>query len=151
MNFRGARERDLFVVQELLVLCGLPIDDCADHIDGYILAEAEEDIVAVGGLEIHGDDGLIRSIAVAPHARRRGLGTAVCLELHKRAAEAGVKKLVLLTETAGPFFGRLGFISVDRSESPATIQATRQFSEICPSSAQVMLLEIEPAPGKGAP
>lgn len=144
-------ERDLPAIQELLRLCGLPIDDCAEQIDGFFLAELGEKLVAVGGLEIQGEEGLIRSIAVAPGARKRGLGKTICVELQGRAAEAGVRRLFLLTETAERFFHRLGYRSVSRLETPRAIQATRQFVALCPSSAQVMFLEIEPTSSKEAP
>lgn len=55
-----------------------------------------------------------------------------------KAAEQGVESLYLLTTTAAQFFARLGYEAVPRSEAPAVIAATAQFSELCPASSTFM-------------
>ena len=54
------------------------------------------------------------------------------------AAEQGVETLYLLTTTAAQFFARRGYEAVPRSEAPAAIAATAQFSELCPASSTFM-------------
>jgi N-acetylglutamate synthase-like GNAT family acetyltransferase len=44
----------------------------------------------------------------------------------------------LLTTTAVPLIARLGFRRIERSEAPATIASTTEFSSLCPASAAIM-------------
>jgi arsenate reductase (thioredoxin) len=50
----------------------------------------------------------------------------------------------LLTETAEIFFARKGYHTVDRKDAPAEIQASSEFSHLCPSSAVLMKKTLEP-------
>jgi amino-acid N-acetyltransferase len=58
------------------------------------------------------------------------------------AHELGVKELYLLTTTAEKFFPKLGFDSIDRDNVPTPIQATEEFSSICPSTAVCMVKKL---------
>jgi hypothetical protein len=44
----------------------------------------------------------------------------------------------LLTETAAPFFAKLGFYPIAHDEAPVAILATRQAASLCPASAILM-------------
>ncbi|MEW8506088.1 MAG: arsenic resistance N-acetyltransferase ArsN2 [Candidatus Thiodiazotropha sp.] len=127
---------------KLLEMCNLPTQDCTEQIDGFILVEEEERVVAVGGLEVYGKEALLRSVAVVPDRRSAGLGKAICSELELRAAGAGVERIFLLTEDAVPYFLGLGFELVQREETPPVIQATKQFGSLCPSTAKVMNIRV---------
>lgn len=94
--------------------------------------------VGVGGLEIYGDVGLLRSVAVERSARGRGFGTAVCKGLEARAREEAVETLYLLTTTAADFFADRGYEAVDRAAAPAAIQGTAEFDDLCPATATCM-------------
>ncbi len=67
--------------------------------------------------------------------RGRGYGTALTRRLCSRAASDGVTELYALTTTAAAFFEDLGFERVARDDVPAAVRATREFDELCPSSA----------------
>ena len=101
------------------------------------VVEAGEPIAAVG-LEIHGQAGLLRSLAVAPSARGRGLAARLVGHAEERARARGVSSLFLLTETAAPLFERLGYAAVPRSTAPAALRATAQFATLCPAGATCM-------------
>jgi len=67
----------------------------------------------------------LRMLAVAPHARRRGIGRALTLECIRRASEVGCHRLRLLSAdsmtAAHALYEQLGFVRVpaqDRSPGP---------------------------------
>ncbi len=148
VNFRDAKKRDLGTIVGLLELSGLPTGDCREQIDGFVLVEEHGRIVATGGLELHGKDALMRSIAIVPNRRNTGIGKTLCTELERRAAALGVENLFLLTEHAGAFFTGLGYQAINREDAPPSIQSTRQFSGLCPCSARLMFRKIKRATRK---
>ncbi|WP_135365484.1 arsenic resistance N-acetyltransferase ArsN2 [Halosimplex halophilum] len=125
-------------LESVLAEAGLPTEDLGrDAVDCYV-ARASGERVGVGGLERHGRDGLLRSVAVEPEHRGAGYGAAIVDGLEREASDAGVDRLFLLTTTASDFFAGLGYESVEREDVPAAIRATEQFAELCPASATVM-------------
>lgn len=123
----------------LLVEAGLPTGDLDDEgARYYALGEGAQDAVAFAGLAAVGDDALVRSVVVPETARGSGLGAALVDHIAKLAATYGVERLWLLTTSADGFFARHGFASVDRASAPPFIASTRQFTELCSSSAVLM-------------
>ena len=94
----------------------------------------------MAGLEVHGTYGLLRSLAIAPEARGQGLVRGLCTNVEDRAAELGLQ-LFLLTETAERFFKHRGWEVIDRRHAPDEIRSSREFSDLCPTSALLMKLE----------
>ncbi|MGE3297944.1 MAG: arsenic resistance N-acetyltransferase ArsN2 [Porticoccaceae bacterium] len=95
-------------------------------------------LVGVVGVEVYGSVGLLRSLAVEPNRRHSGLGGSLVSNAEAWAAKQGVKTLYLLTTTAAPFFAGRGYEAVPRTEAPAAIAATAQFSDLCPASSTFM-------------
>ena len=112
---RHGESSDLPSVLELLTAAGLPTADLtsADGLQLWILT-AGDSPRGVIALERFGDDGLLRSLALAREYRHRGLGRELVARLERDARDAGIAQLVLLTETAESFFSRLGYDSIDR-------------------------------------
>ncbi len=125
---------------EALTANRLHTDDL-DGPDKYFFAfdDSEGVRVGFGGVEIHGGDGLLRSVVALPEARGRGHGTAIVAWLARHAASRGVRRLYLLTTGAAGFFERCGFTRVDRQAVPAAIARTEQVSALCPPSADCMV------------
>jgi N-acetylglutamate synthase-like GNAT family acetyltransferase len=137
---RSASAEDLERVNALLAACELPGVTPADQIgDGYVLAETHGAVVGIAGMEIHGDSGLLRSVAVAESMRSRGLGDVLVRNRMRWANDRGVSAVYLLTTTAADYFARRGFVAVDRDAAPAPIKASREFKDVCPSSATFMI------------
>jgi len=98
--------------------------------------------VGFGGLEIHGEDALLRSLVILPPLRSRGLGAAVVAQLENEAALHGCRAVWLLTEAASGFFDRLGYAKCDRAVVPPKIRETREFAALCPASADVLVKRL---------
>ena len=47
-----------------------------------------------------------------------------------------------MTETAAAYFENIGFCKLPRAEVPAAIAATRQFADLCPDSAECLMLPL---------
>jgi amino-acid N-acetyltransferase len=145
-TLRPARADDLAAVERLLAESNLPASDLpalfASHAGDFVVAQADGDgsLVGVAGLEVCADDvALLRSVAVRPAWRGRGLAETMVRRLVRDAESRGVRALYLLTMSAEGYFPRLGFTRVERDAVPAPIAATEQFRSMCPSSAVAMV------------
>ena len=123
-----------------LLRAGLPADDIDDP---YVLLwrfETHEDVpVGFGGLELHGEDALLRSLVTLPPVRGRGVGAAMVAAIEFEARLHGCRSLWLITTTAVDFFAKLGFARCERAVVPAAIRESAQFSTLCPASADVLM------------
>lgn len=142
LTFSVACPSDADAVIPLLTQCGLPVADVPDHINGFIAAKQDSILVGVVGLEPCGKAALLRSLAVAPSYRSRGLGRALYGRMSAYARLKGVEELYLLTTTAETYFSGLGFKKVDRHDVPAQIRATEEFRSLCPDTAVCMMKRI---------
>lgn len=142
MNYRDATHDDLKTIRELLDICNLPSVDCEEHLNNFILVEEINKIVGVGSLEVYDTVGLLRSIAVLPNNRNMGVGKIIYELIERKAFYLGVKILYLLTESADEYFSNFGFSVKDRNEAPLSIMKTKQFKDLCPSTAKVMYREL---------
>ena len=143
MYYRQATGTDLEKIKSLLDSCKLPSADCEEHINNYFIVEDKRDIIGVGGLEIMDSLGLIRSLAVKPEYRGQGVATKLYCLLEKRASDAGITTLYLLTESASRFFSRFGFEIQNNAKPPRAIANTKQFSRLCPSTAVLMIHSLD--------
>jgi amino-acid N-acetyltransferase len=135
-RLRPAVERDWPEIAAVLQRHGLPLDGAADHLADFVVAESDEGICGVAGLEVHGEAALLRSVAVV--APGDGLGTRLVTHVITQAEARGIRDLVLLTTTAGAFFPRFGFTAVSRDDVPAALRTSAEFQGACPASALVM-------------
>jgi amino-acid N-acetyltransferase len=144
-TLRTVRDTDRDVVAALLSEADLPVLGLQEQFgDGYVVAERDGDIVGVGGMEVYGCYGLLRSVVVKPGFRGEGLGEAIVFNRLKWSARRGLKAVYLLTTTVPGFFGRLGFNVTPRAEMPVEIQGSKEFTEACPATATAMVLRVEP-------
>ncbi len=138
MNYRAAEDKDIQHIRELLDSLGLPSADVDGRTQRFFVAESAEELAGVGGIETLGCIGLIRSIAVAPRHRGRGVAANLYRLLEKHARDSGIGTLYLLTETAQGYFRSHGFSVQERETIPIPMKETNQFSRLCSSSATVM-------------
>ena len=144
-SIAAARGRDLDAVIALLADCGLPTEDVHEHLGNFVLVRQGETVHAAAGLEIHGDYALLRSVAVAGPWRGRGIARHLCDFLVARARNNGVRQVYLLTTGAQQYFRKLGFAAVARETVPEPIRATREFSNLCPQTASVLMRDLRVA------
>lgn len=142
VDVRPAIADDLAAVEDLLARSKLPLDGVNESLSSFIVAERDGRIVGVAGLERCGDYGLLRSAAVDPAWRGRGLGRVLVERVISDAESAGVRALYLLTTTAEKYFPTFGFEETTRDAVPAELQGTAEFTSACPSSATVMTLPL---------
>ena len=140
-KLRIANARHLEAAKRVLEACGLSalgLDE--QYADGYIVAEHEGAVVGLAGVERHGAHGLLRSVAVMPEWQGAGVGAALTHDRIDWARQRGLESIYLLTTTAAEFFARHGFEVTARDAAPAEIRASKEFSEMCPSTAVCMKL-----------
>lgn len=144
-RIRSATGPDLPVIATILHEGGLQAGAARERVGRTVVAEADRRIVGTAGWERAGEDAVVRSVAVAPDARRSGVGTAVAAAAVRGAREAGARACYLVTEKAEPFFARCGFQPVSRDDLPEPVAAHSQLVRDCPSSAPVMRLALRQA------
>ena len=98
--------------------------------------------VGFGGLEVHGEDALLRSLVTLPPVRGRGIGSAMVAALEFEARLHACRSLWLITDTAAEFYERLGYARCDRAVVPPAIAATGEFAELCPANADVLMKKL---------
>ena len=137
-TLRAARAADLPAVERLLLANGLPLDGVKEALGSFVVAQAGDDVVGVAGVEVCRDNALLRSVAVAPEWRSRGLGRALVTRAIADAGARGIRALYLLTTTAERYFPSFGFERISRDDVPDDVRATAEFRTACPASAAVM-------------
>ena len=132
-------------VTALLSACGLPSDDIdPGFLKDFYVARDDSNPVGVVGLQLFGDNALLRSLGVSQAARAHGLGTRLVRQAEQHAKQHGAKQVYLLTNDAKAFFAKRGYAEVERSIAPPEIQGTSQFVSSCCSAAALMRKELEP-------
>jgi amino-acid N-acetyltransferase len=135
---RASTRGDFAAVAALLAAAGLPTEDLdsAPGLRFWVAVDAA--LTGAIGLESYGAVGLLRSLVVAPTHRNCGLGSALVRALEQDAAEKGTRMLVLLTQTAEPFFKRMGYQVIERDYVPDEVKHSAEFVSLCPASAVCM-------------
>ncbi len=139
VDFSLASEKDEPAIRALLTNAGLPTDDLTPaHFLNFFIARASGIVVGCVGLEAFGQVALLRSLAVAHSRRGKGIARRLIAEIERLGRQLGVKRVFLLTTTAGAFFERRGYTSISRRAAPSEIQRTPEFTSLCPDSAVLL-------------
>jgi amino-acid N-acetyltransferase len=123
---------------ELLAAEKLPVDDLPETLDNFIVAIQDGAVVGVGGIEVYGNYGLLRSLAVHPEYRGAGIAGKLLARLDNISKQKGLSELYLLTETAPAYFEQKNYNKITREDVPADVQRSSEFSHVCPVSAIAM-------------
>jgi len=99
--------------------------------------------VGFGGLEIHGEDALLRAVLTLPPLRRRGIARAIVAALEAEARIAGCRAIWLVTTSAAPLFARLGYGKRDPATVPQPIRETPPFAALGLDSAAIMMKALD--------
>jgi amino-acid N-acetyltransferase len=150
LHAEPARPHDVKDALDLLRRSDLPETDVAERWGHYFVVHEDDGrVVGVAGLEVHGDDGLLRSVAVNTDYRRQGLGASLVEAAVERAARLELRSVYLLTTDARDYFSRQGFAECSREEAPAPIRESWEYTTGCPSTAVLMKRAV--ARGAAAP
>lgn len=139
---RKAQENEYRAIIHLLASNALPTADIYEKNITLYVGLKESKIVATIGIETYEDVALLRSLCVKEAFKNQKLGEKMLSYLLTVCTHEKIKTLYLLTTTAEHYFLRHGFEKMTRENTPLIIQQTREFQDICPSSASVMRLKL---------
>ncbi len=136
-------EKELESLKQFLRGNNLPAEDLSLS-NSLFLAfyNTHEVLVGSGGLEYYDNLALLRSLAVSQELRGQQLGKEIVEKLLTEARNRNANEVYLLTQTASFFFQKLGFKPIERSQVPAAIQKSSEFASVCPTSAEVLKLNL---------
>jgi amino-acid N-acetyltransferase len=145
VQISNASPPELGEILALLSAVDLPHEGVAEHLAGFLVArDGEGRLLGTVGLERHGSTGLLRSAAVVAELQHSGVGSCLTAALLKRATEAGVEKVVLLTSTARDFFARrFGFSEAALSDYEEQLTASPEWKLPRCSSAVCLSLDLK--------
>ena len=134
----GAQPHDLSVVLDLLRRADLPTEGVAEHFRNFVVVRDDACVVGAAGLEVCGEDGLLRSVVVEPAQRGSGFGRLLVEGAIDLARRSELRALYLLTTTARAYFVNQGFLDCPRDQAPPGIRESWEFRVGCPSSCAFM-------------
>jgi len=140
LNIVTGTKGDLSQVQVLLSSNDLPSSDLTPaHMENFLLQWHGDELVGCVGLELYGQSGLLRSLAVFVLHRNQGYGAHLVSQVEDLARRQGVESICLLTTTATAFFISHGYRTTNRRSAPAPLQESTEFQSLCPDSAVCMV------------
>src|SRR6185503_8489130 len=94
----------------------------------YVLTN-EQGMVGSVALDVHGDDAILRALAVDSEFRGAGYGWMLADMAVSQARWRGVRRIYLITESASDFFAaKFGFRVVDRSTLSKQVSSHETFA-----------------------
>ncbi len=140
---RPAQRADMPGVREVLAKVGLGDEEARDEqFSSFFVLRNEKGTVGCVSLEVHGDDAILRALAVDPEFRGAGYGWMLADMAVGQARWRGVRRIYLLTESASDFFAaKFGFRVVDRSTIAKQVAASETFS--APSGAGRVAMRVD--------
>lgn len=133
---------DRKALRSLLEIENLCFNDIS-NVGVYIFeVRLKQHIIGYFGYEIFGNTALFRSMVIIPEYRKKGYGILMWNEALKKMRVEKIAIVYLLTNSAAPFFKRLGFEEVARSSAPPDIASTSEFIEFCPSDSVCMKINL---------
>jgi len=138
MNIQAAKTTDLPDMLALLKAAALPVAGIERHVETALVARDAQQLLGCAAVEVYGQAGLLRSVAVAAARRGEGLGQRLTKAALELARKRGVKTVYLLTTTASHFFPRFGFAAIPRAELDPALEQSEELRGACSASALAM-------------
>jgi UDP-N-acetylmuramate: L-alanyl-gamma-D-glutamyl-meso-diaminopimelate ligase len=141
---RPARRGDMANVRHVLALAELADEPARDdQFTSFNVLHNERGLVGSVALDVHGDDAILRALAVHPEDRGAGYGWMLADCAVQQARWRGVRRIYLLTESASDFFAaKFGFRVVDRSTLSKLVAASETFSSPKGTGQVAMRLDL---------
>jgi len=143
-TLRQATQADWPAIEALLVANKLPIEGARTHLNTYLLAISNGEVVGSAGAEVYGQIALLRSVAVAPGLQKQGIGKLLLNSLLQEARRRDIGRLYLLTVSAPEYFAQFGFKRGKIEDAPHALKASAEFQGACPACAAFMALDDAP-------
>jgi SAM-dependent methyltransferase/predicted GNAT family acetyltransferase len=125
-------------IAEILGAVGLPTAGVAGSRGRFVVAREGKEVVGCAGLEVYGNTVLLRSLAVLPAYRGRGLGGRLAREIVERARRLGARQALLLTTSVAAMAAAMGFEAIPRDQVPAEVRDSWEFKADCCGAATCM-------------
>lgn len=138
LTIETARPHELSTVLTLLRRANLSEVGVAEEFGHYLVARDDESVIGVCGVEVHGEDGLLRNLVVDSLHRKQGIGARLIRRAEELARQMGMRDMYLLTLDREEFFARCGFAQCLRSSAPALVRESWEYRVGCPTSAVLM-------------
>jgi amino-acid N-acetyltransferase len=142
IHITPANADDLEGITMMLHAASLPTAGVEDHLESFLVARESDRVIGSIGLELYGPVALLRSAVVVPDKRNSGVGSMLYESLIRLARSHGVRKLVLLTNTAKEYFARKGFRIINREAIQGPVKQSVEFTDACPSHAFCMEMDL---------
>jgi amino-acid N-acetyltransferase len=125
LTIRKATMRDIHDLLELIngyaakgIMLPRTEFEMSENIRDFVLAFAGDTLVGCGALHFYSPtSGEVRSLAVDPGSKSRGVGRAIVEVLEQEARDCGLHSIFAFTYVS-KFFEKLGFVEVERGELP---------------------------------
>ncbi len=141
-QLRSATQSDLSEIASLLDACGLATSDLAQIIDSFHVALCDGILVGCAAAIRLSKSIIIRSVAVEPIYRDRGIASRLVELLLVRARGTEARHAFLLSAAAPAYFARWGFSHVPVEAAPTEVQALADVHSSVPAMAWCMRCEL---------
>ena len=131
IKLREASINDIESVQHLLTTLNMRTQGILEPNTRYWVTEISGEVVGVIGVELGDKAGLLRSAAIIPEHRNRGIGKVLVEHLLDACAASGHRTIYCFSTVAGEYWQQLGFWEVPVSE----------VAQALPTSPQVILFK----------
>jgi UDP-N-acetylmuramate: L-alanyl-gamma-D-glutamyl-meso-diaminopimelate ligase len=141
---RPARRSDVPDLQALLTRVQLHGESVSEvSYSSFFTLRNEQGLAGCVALEVLGDDGILRALAVDSESRGIGYGWMLADMAVSHARYRGVRRIYLLTATASDFFAaKLGFRIIDPSTVSARVSASAAFAQSGDAGLVSMRLDL---------
>lgn len=127
LRLRVAQPDDWPAIAEVLETCGLASDDLDPSLALFHIALLDGAIVGCAAAEGYGETIVVRSVAVLPPYRDRGIASHMVSAVLMRARANGCTRAVLLSATCPSYFSRYGFSLISADRLAPEVRASREF------------------------
>jgi arsenate reductase len=107
---------------------------------------SDNELIACAGVEVHGADGLLRSVAVSPQFQGKGYGSMLIQTAILVARIQKLSTLYLFTDHASGFFVKHGFQKTGRETLPTRIAQSKQAVADCGTHADILYGPVPATP-----
>ncbi len=140
LNIRSAGTGDIPDIKSILAQYILETELVEDNIDQFVVAETGGRIVGCACLDSNPGLVELRSIAMLPGWKNKGIGRRLFETLMQRAR--GMTDRIFVRTTARGFFEKMGFEALDGSQKPVLWQDCAECDKLDVCMQVPMVLEL---------